>query len=726
MIKPGLSEYFMLASDAYELTNKNGLFNTNFKLPKGYTEVAIDNTHLADGFSAVALRDKNGNVIIVNEGTVFGSGIYDKGSQNADQDIFNGQTPQALLDAAGFARTVEQQLGGNTPIFVDGHSLGGADAEAEARSLVLLSPSDFAGGTTFAAPGLPGNSSLGPSQVLAGGASQLTDYIDYGDPVANYASDKNSPLESIASKDQYHYGDVKYIGSPSSANGLKNMISDNMNAFNSQLNIWRESQGNNARAMSEAYEISALVDFVSAALHFHPMANYASDLGLSNTYTPIAPPLSDFLDVFDIALGAAEIRNNADAVINSDGSITTSNLNLSYNAASDQVVVDQTQNITESWGVMDGGGVTTFNLNPANGLISSAIYTSSDNAVFTATLNPLSQHIQALSVNESDGTSCQVTYDLNGNQPWSAFVQFYSGSNETGTLISNSYDWTAGGSQVNQLSGDPEGGSDVATNYSGENGAGNITSTVYAIAGSGQLTVDPGVASGQGYSASSPIVDIALSDPASGLALGTLAFNASTDADSVTLTDGLVVPLSGITDNVLSDPDQTAGAAMAARTADTQSSEDTPAGALLAYLSDLNDSTSLAGLDALNFAYLNPAATPYAVQPTQVTPIDNDTAADVYYVADGAAGAVFAGQVQATIVVNGQDQQVTAYNILNADNANLAQDSISDMQELESYGAGTTLVGNDIRIVNELSDAILLNANDNFHVTTSTLLINAS
>ena len=320
-----------------------------------------------------------------------------------------------------------------------------------------------------------------------------------------------------------------------------------------------------------------------------------------------------------------------------------------------------------------------------------------------------------------------MTHDLNGNQPWSEHsVQFYSGSNETGTLIRNSYDWTAGGSQVNQLSGDPEGGSDVVTNYSGENGAGNITSTVYAIAGSGQLTVDPGVASGQGYSASSPIVDIALSDPASGLALGTLAFNASTDADSVTLTDGLVVPLSGITDNVLSDPDQTAGAAMAARTADTQSSEDTPAGALLAYLSDLNDSTSLAGLDALNFAYLNPAATPYAVQPTQVTPIDNDTAADVYYVADGAAGAVFAGQVQATIVVNGQDQQVTAYNILNADNANLAQDSISDMQELESYGAGTTLVGNDIRIVNELSDAILLNANDNFHVTTSTLLINAS
>ena len=100
--------------------------------------------------------------------------------------------------------------------------------------------------------------------MLAGGASQLTDYIDYADPVAYYASDNNSRLESIASKDQYHYGDVKYIGSPLNANGLKNVISDNMNAFNSQLTIWRESQGNNARAMSEAYEISALVEFVSA------------------------------------------------------------------------------------------------------------------------------------------------------------------------------------------------------------------------------------------------------------------------------------------------------------------------------------------------------------------------------------------------------------------------------------------------------------------------------
>ena len=55
-----------------------------------------------------------------------------------------------------------------------------------------------------------------------------------------------------------------------------------------------------------------------------------------------------------------------------------------------------------------------------------------------------------------------------------------------------------------------------------------------------------------------------------------------------------------------------------------------------------------------NFAYLNPAATPYAVQPSQVTPIDNDTAADVYYVADSTPGAVFAGQSQATIVVNGR------------------------------------------------------------------------
>ena len=62
-----------------------------------------------------------------------------------------------------------------------------------------------------------------------------------------------------------------------------------------------------------------------------------------------------------------------------------------------------------------------------------------------------------------------------------------------------------------------------------------------------------------------------------------LTFNTSSNADSVTLTDGLIVPLSGITNDVLAAAPAT----------------DTPAEALLAYLSDLNDSTSLAGLDAL-------------------------------------------------------------------------------------------------------------------------------
>ena len=68
------------------------------------------------------------------------------------------------------------------------------------------------------------------------------------------------------------------------------------------------------------------------------------------------------------------------------------------------------------------------------------------------------------------------------------------------------------------------------------------------------------------------------------------------------------MPLSGVTIDVLAAAPAT----------------DTPAEALLAYLSDLNDSTSLAGLDALNVAYLDPAATPNAVKPSQVKPIEND------------------------------------------------------------------------------------------------------
>src|ERR1700722_17326947 len=102
MIKPTQSEYFTLAQDAYQLTTASGSVNTGFVVPLGFTEVDIDTTDLSDGFAAIALRDNHGNVIIVNEGTVPGTTGFNLGTGKADLSILQGNTPQALLDAAAF------------------------------------------------------------------------------------------------------------------------------------------------------------------------------------------------------------------------------------------------------------------------------------------------------------------------------------------------------------------------------------------------------------------------------------------------------------------------------------------------------------------------------------------------------------------------------------------------------------------------------------------------
>ena len=142
------------------------------------------------------------------------------------------------VDAILFTMGVES-LAGSTPVYVTGHSLGGAEAEAVA--LYASRPFDnfsIAGGVTFGAPGLPG-------YYGATGRGNLTDYVDYGDPVGNYAHE--SQLGAIAATGN-HFGTVNYVG-----------------------------PGSDAIAMV----VDFLTGHVNDAFVFHDLSHYAADLGLT-------------------------------------------------------------------------------------------------------------------------------------------------------------------------------------------------------------------------------------------------------------------------------------------------------------------------------------------------------------------------------------------------------------------------------------------------------------
>ena len=213
------------------------------QVPAGATPInspflsLLDTIGAANGFFALAYEE-NGVAFVSFEGTDSAPTIYGLGSVAADLQILEGQTPAALTDAILFTQGVES-LVGSTPIYLTGHSLGGA--EAEAVSQFAASPGNnlsIAGGVTFGALGLPGY--FGPT-----GLGNLTDFVDYGDPAGNYAHDGElAPVSATGN----HFGTVDYVGPPADANA---MVGDLLS-------------GN-----------------VAAALQFHDLSHYAADLGLT-------------------------------------------------------------------------------------------------------------------------------------------------------------------------------------------------------------------------------------------------------------------------------------------------------------------------------------------------------------------------------------------------------------------------------------------------------------
>jgi hypothetical protein len=232
-VAPSLQEY-LNAANAVDRDNGRGVGPDLYPpASAGFSLVAdstvMNHAWLTDGMFAQAFMDARGNIIVAFDSSIINPSDpnihtpYATYSQNADLAIAKGQTPQAFLDADMFVRDIEHALGANYlrshPIYLEGHSLGGAEAEYVANA-------EHLSGVTFGAPGTltPRYGSLAPGQFFY-------DFVDYGDAVGNFG---------------FHFGTVDRVGDLSHA------------AF-------------------------AAVDPVDALKAYHVLSNYAHDLGLNPT-----------------------------------------------------------------------------------------------------------------------------------------------------------------------------------------------------------------------------------------------------------------------------------------------------------------------------------------------------------------------------------------------------------------------------------------------------------
>ena len=250
----------------------NVVYNHSASPPPGLTLLMVNGQAVtsevdSDGFYGAAFVNSSGQVIIAYEGTTpnlessFGIGT----PQSRWRHPQRNQTPAAFGDAQNFANTVIQAAAGQgvstDNIFVTGHSLGGAEAESVAANLGL-------GGATFGAPGVPQFSSTG-------GNTNLTDYVDYGDPVGNFASD-TAPGAQLAGPNMNHVGNVVMVGDVANQQGLL----DAGYALN-----------NDTDGTAGPY----VLGIAAGQLGDHMLGNYANDLSAPLQSLSRAPASSDQL-----------------------------------------------------------------------------------------------------------------------------------------------------------------------------------------------------------------------------------------------------------------------------------------------------------------------------------------------------------------------------------------------------------------------------------------------
>ena len=223
------------STNAYDAYNpRTGLYGAAFTLGTG------DQTKIVISFEGT-------NLAVLGTQTQFAVSEI-----RADYRLYKGQLPAALVQAARFTKAVIAQAAAQgiskDDIFVTGHSLGAAEAEY----------ADVATGLRGATFGTPGISS---DFVPPGSTSGLTNYVEDGDPVGNYAyTGPASPEGAFIYSDKIgHFGATKYIGHA---------------VDSAPLYIAGAAYGTGKPALQDA----ALALLLGAAAEFHPISVYADTL----------------------------------------------------------------------------------------------------------------------------------------------------------------------------------------------------------------------------------------------------------------------------------------------------------------------------------------------------------------------------------------------------------------------------------------------------------------
>ena len=328
---PSLQEYYTAANNVYA-DNAIGTQSGAAPPPSTGLTLLLDSRDpsltgnanwLSDGFFAQAFEDASGNIIIAFEGSILNPqdlSPYALGSRAADAKIAFGQLPQALLDANTFALDVTQYLAqhslGSNPIYLTGHSLGGAEAEHVAST---LNSAGNIGGVTFGAPGDPA------LQVPVQGPNFIN-YVDYGDPVGNFGNHfgtvlhvgtQTLPIDTADHALSHYAADLGLQAAPT-------MSSMSATTDNHATDV---SAGHLVTIMMTMSEVVAVAGTLTLQLNDNEVAGYTSGSGTNTlTFTYAVQPGDNINDLKVTALNLPSGASIFDQVGNALSSSVTGDL----------------------------------------------------------------------------------------------------------------------------------------------------------------------------------------------------------------------------------------------------------------------------------------------------------------------------------------------------------------------------------------------------------------
>ncbi|GJD48246.1 hypothetical protein OPKNFCMD_0963 [Methylobacterium crusticola] len=233
-----------------------------------YQGITLDSGLLSSGFHGTAFvtNDADPRIIIGFEGTDTAGArerpLFLLAQIEADLALYRGLVPQALRDAGTFTAQVlaatDAQHIARDHVTVTGHSLGAGEA-------AYVAARENLGGTTFAAPGLP------PGAVPAAASPEdLTNYVEFGDPVANYSATPVNYEGAFLFEDGIaRYGDPTYVGVDSE----KDLLRGALGAAGAQFEP----------GTTVAQRAAGLAAFGALAAEYHPLTTYGGDLDLASS-----------------------------------------------------------------------------------------------------------------------------------------------------------------------------------------------------------------------------------------------------------------------------------------------------------------------------------------------------------------------------------------------------------------------------------------------------------